>query len=163
VLKIKIATGLLMLLSSFLLSAAIDVYKFDDPEKEKRFHQLAFELRCPKCQNQNIADSNAEIAQDLRTKIYQMLNADKNDNEIVDYMVERYGDFVLYEPRVKPQTYLLWYGPGLFLLLGLVVVVLIIRSRKKAYNDTHNHEPSLSNSEAKALDALLKTKQGKKQ
>jgi cytochrome c-type biogenesis protein CcmH len=162
VLKIKLATGLLMLLSSFLLSAAIDVYKFDDPEKEQRFHQLAFELRCPKCQNQNIADSNAEIAQDLRTKIYQMLNAGKNDNEIVDYMVERYGDFVLYEPRVKPQTYLLWYGPGLFLLLGLIVVFFIIRSRKQAYNKTHDHEPSLSNSEAKALDTLLKTKPGKK-
>ena len=162
-LKIKITAGLLMLLSSFTLSAAIDVYKFDDPEKEKRFHQLAFELRCPKCQNQNIADSNAEIAQDLRTKIFQMLNAGKNDNEIVDYMVERYGDFVLYEPRVKPQTYLLWYGPALFLVLGLVVVALIIRSRKKQYQQGNDHQSSLSNSEAEALDDLLKTKSGTKE
>ena len=160
--KIKITAGLFMLLSSFMLTAAIDVYKFDDPEKEKRFHELAFELRCPKCQNQNIADSNAAIAQDLRTKIFQMLNADKSDDEIVDYMVERYGDFVLYEPRVKPETYLLWFGPGLFLLLGLVIVVFIIRSRNKDYQQTHDHQPSLSNSEAKALDALLETKPGKK-
>ena len=160
--KIKITAGLFMLLSSFMLAAAIDVYKFDDPEKEKRFHELAFELRCPKCQNQNIADSNAAIAQDLRTKIFQMLNADKSDDEIVDYMVERYGDFVLYEPRVKPETYLLWFGPGLFLLLGLVIVVFIIRSRNKDYQQTHDHQPSLSNSEAKALDALLETKPGKK-
>lgn len=151
-----------MLLSSFMLFAAIDVYKFDDPEKEKRFHHLAFELRCPKCQNQNIADSNAEIAQDLRTKIFQMLNAGKNDNEIVGYMVERYGDFVLYEPRVRPQTYLLWYGPALFLVLGLAVVALIIRSRKKQYQQTNDHQPSLSNSEAEALDDLLKIKSGKK-
>ncbi|WP_269844786.1 cytochrome c-type biogenesis protein [Methyloprofundus sedimenti] len=161
-LKIKIIFGLLILLSSFMLSAAIDVYQFDDPEKEKRFQHLTFELRCPKCQNQNIADSNAEISQDLRTKIFQMLNAGKSDDEIVDYMVERYGDFVLYEPRVKPQTYLLWFGPGLFLLLGLLVVVLIIRSRNKAYKEANDHAPSLSNSEAKTLDALLKTKQGKK-
>ena len=160
--KIKITAGLFMLLSSFILAAAIDVYKFDDPEKEKRFHELAFELRCPKCQNQNIADSNAAIAQDLRTKIFQMLNADKSDNEIVDYMVERYGDFVLYEPRVKPETYLLWFGPALFLLLGLVIVVFIIRSRNKDYQETHEHQPSLSNSETKALDALLETKPGKK-
>ena len=160
--KIKITAGLFMLLSSFMLTAAIDVYKFDDPEKEKRFHELAFELRCPKCQNQNIADSNAAIAQDLRTKIFQMLNADKSDDEIVNYMVARYGDFVLYEPRVKPETYLLWFGPGLILLLGLVIVVFIIRSRKKDYQQTHEHQPSLSNSEAKALDTLLATKPGKK-
>ena len=161
-LKIKIIFGLLILLSSFMLLAAIDVYQFDDPEKEKRFQQLTFELRCPKCQNQNIADSKAEISQDLRTKIFQMLNAGKNDNEIIDYMVERYGDFVLYKPRVTPQTYLLWFGPAVFLLLGMLVVTLIIRSRNKAYKEANDHEPSLSDSEAKALDALLKTKQGKK-
>jgi len=161
VLKIKVLIGILLLQSSFLLSAAIDVYQFDDPEKEQRFQKLAFELRCPKCQNQNIADSNAEIAKDLRTKIQQMLIAEKSDTEIVDYMVERYGDFVLYEPRVKPQTYLLWYGPGLFLVLGLIAVVLIIRNRNKAYDKTNEQKASLSDSEAKALHDLLEMKQGK--
>ena len=160
--KIKVLIGALLLLNSFLLSAAIDVYQFDDPEKEQRFQKLAFELRCPKCQNQNIADSNAEIAKDLRTKIQQMLMADKSDTEIVDYMVERYGDFVLYEPRVKPQTYLLWYGPGLFLVFGLIVVALIIRSRNKAYKETHDHQPSLSGSETEALNNLLDSEKGKK-
>lgn len=160
--RIKVLIGLLLFVHSILLSAAIDVYQFDDPEKEQRFQKLAFELRCPKCQNQNIADSNAEIAKDLRTKIQQMLVADKSDTEIVDYMVERYGDFVLYEPRVKPQTYLLWYGPALFLVLGLIIVALIIRSRKTSYDDSNAHDSSLSGSEAKALNDLLKTKQGKK-
>ncbi|GAW86937.1 cytochrome c-type biogenesis protein CcmH [Bathymodiolus platifrons methanotrophic gill symbiont] len=161
-LKIKVLIGFILLLSSFLLSAAIDVYQFDDPEKEGRFQKLAFELRCPKCQNQNIADSNAEIAKDLRTKIQQMLIADKSDMEIVDYMVERYGDFVLYEPRVKPQTYLLWYGPALFLVLGLIIIILIIRSRNKTYQQINENESSLSDSESEALHALLKTNQEKK-
>lgn len=160
--KFKVLIGLLLFLHSILLSAAIDVYQFDDPEKEQRFQKLAFELRCPKCQNQNIADSNAEIAKDLRTKIQQMLVADKSDTEIVDYMVERYGDFVLYEPQVKPETYLLWFGPALFLVFGLIIVALIIRSCKTSYEDSNAHEPSLSGSEAKALKDLLKTKQGTK-
>ena len=161
-LKIKVTFGCLLLLCSFILSAAIDVYQFDDPEKEKRFQELVYELRCPKCQNQNIADSNAEIAKDLRTKIQQMLIADKTNVEIVDYMVARYGDFVLYEPRVKPQTYLLWYGPVIFLLLGLVVVFWIIRGRNKNKENTEQQNVALTATEAQQLDALLNTKKGKK-
>lgn len=161
-LKIKLITGLLILLSSFIVSAAIDVYQFNDPKKEKRFQELAYELRCPKCQNQNLADSNAEIALDLRAKIQQMLVADKTDTEIVDYMVERYGDFVLYEPSVKPQTYLLWYGPAIFILLGLMVVFWIIRGRQKSKETFAEQGISLSVTEAQQLDALLKTKKDKK-
>ena len=161
-LKIKLIAGLLLLFCSFIISAAIDVYQFDDPEKEQRFQKLAYELRCPKCQNQNIADSNAEIAKDLRTKIQQMLMAEKSDDEIVDYMVERYGDFVLYEPRVKPRTYLLWYGPAIFVLLGLVAVFWIIRGRKKNHDNPEINDIALSATEAKQLDALLKTNKGKK-
>ena len=161
-LKIKWAAGLLLLLCSFLVSAAIDVYQFDDPEKEKRFQELAYELRCPKCQNQNLADSNAEIAKDLRTKIQQMLVADKTNPEIIDYMVERYGDFVLYEPRVKPQTYLLWYGPALLILLGLVAIFFIIRGRMKNKQSSVESDVELTASEAKQLDALLNIKKGKK-
>lgn len=161
-LKIKLFLGLILFISSFMLSAAIDVYQFDDPEKEERFQELAYELRCPKCQNQNLADSNAEIAKDLRTKIQQMLVADKTNPEIIDYMVERYGDFVLYEPRVKPQTYLLWYGPVIFILLGLVAVFIIIRGRNKNQLQTEKHETSLTVTEAKQLDALLKTPKSKK-
>ncbi len=161
-LKIKTAIGVLLLLSSFILSAAIDVYQFNDPEKEKRFQKLAYELRCPKCQNQNLADSNAEIAKDLRTKIQKMLMADKSNPEIIDYMVARYGDFVLYEPRVKPQTYLLWYGPAIFLILGLIVIFGIIRGRNKSKQNTEQNSVALSATEAKQLDALLKTNKSKK-
>ncbi len=145
-----------------MVSAAIDVYQFADPEKEKRFQSLAYELRCPKCQNQNIADSNAEIAKDLRTKIQQMLIAEKSDTEIVDYMVDRYGDFVLYEPRVKPQTYLLWYGPAMFIALGLIIIFFIIRGRNTLKENADQNETALTATEAKKLDALLNTKKSKK-
>ena len=133
---IKVLSFISLLLVSFLSSAAIDVYKFEDEAKEIRFHTLISEMRCPKCQNQNLIDSNAEIAKDLRTKIYQQLKADKSDTEIVDYLVERYGDFVLYKPRVNPQTYLLWFGPALLLFFGLMLVVFIVRLRNKKQTKT---------------------------
>ena len=131
--------------------AAIDVYQFDDEDKSNRFKVLTEELRCPKCQNQNIADSNAEIAKDLRNKLQQMLDANKTDDEIVQYMVDRYGDFVLYEPRVGPQTYLLWFGPFLLLLFAFVVVFFIVRLRSRSAN-AH----VLDSSEQQQLDKLLK-------
>lgn len=131
--------------------AAIDVYQFDDEEKSNRFRVLTEELRCPKCQNQNIADSNAEIAKDLRNKLQQMLDANKTDDEIVQYMVDRYGDFVLYEPRVDPQTYLLWFGPFLLLLFAFVVVFFIVRLRSKSVSNKE-----LDSNEQQQLDKLLK-------
>ncbi|NOQ64282.1 MAG: cytochrome c-type biogenesis protein CcmH [Methyloprofundus sp.] len=152
----------ILLLSSFMLSAAIDVYEFKDPEKEKRFQELAYELRCPKCQNQNLTDSNAEIAKDLRTKIQQMLEADKSNPEIIDYMVERYGDFVLYKPRVKPQTYLLWYGPALFIILGLISIAWILRGRAKKQANTTAEATELSATQTQQLDDLLHIKKDKK-
>ncbi len=121
--------GLVMLMAT--AQAAIDVYQFDNADKSERFKELTAELRCPKCQNQNIADSNAEIAKDLRNKLQEMLVANKSDEEIVKYMVDRYGDFVLYEPRVDPQTYLLWFGPVLLLLIAFFVVFMIVRMRSK--------------------------------
>jgi len=159
---IKNLLGLCLLLCSFVLFAAIDAYQFDDLAKQERFQKLSYELRCPKCQNQNIADSNATIAKDLRTKMYQMLQAGKTDQDIIDYMVARYGDFVLYKPKVKPQTYLLWYGPGLLLILGLIVIVLIIRSRRKSYQAINENQVTLSDTDAKKLNALLKTSKGNK-
>jgi len=161
-LKINTLLATCLLLCSSMLFAAIDAHQFDDLEKQERFQALSYELRCPKCQNQNIADSNATIAKDLRTKMYQMLQAGKTDQDIIDYMVARYGDFVLYEPKVKPQTYLLWYGPGLLLILGLIVIVLIIRSRRKSYQAINENQVTLSETDAKKLDALLKTSKGNK-
>ena len=131
--------------------AAIEVYPFENPEKSNRFKNLTAELRCPKCQNQNIADSNAEIAQDLRAKLQQMLIADKTDDEIVQYMVDRYGDFVLYEPRVDPQTYLLWFGPIFLLIVAFFVVYGIIRVRSKK----HASNNQLNTDQQEQLDKLL--------
>lgn len=107
--------------------AAIDVYQFQNESDRARFQHLTAELRCPKCQNQNIADSNAPIAQDLRNKIQLMLTEQKTDQDIINYMIDRYGDFVLYQPRVDRKTYVLWFGPAVLLLVGICVVVFISR------------------------------------
>jgi cytochrome c-type biogenesis protein CcmH len=134
--------------------AAIDTYQFKDEAERERFRTLTAELRCPKCQNQNIADSNAPIATDLRREIFRMLEEGKSNAEIVDFLVLRYGDFVLYKPPVDTRTYLLWYGP--FALLGLGVFglgVLVLRRRKVENNPA---QVALSTSENQRLDALLK-------
>ena len=107
--------------------AAIDVYEFDNPRQEERFRVLTEELRCPKCQNQSIADSDAGIAQDMRTRVHTMILEGKSDAEIVDYFVSRYGDFVSYRPPVTAETSILWLGPLLLLLVGAVVIVLLLR------------------------------------
>jgi cytochrome c-type biogenesis protein CcmH len=148
------------LLSIFFSSAyaAIEVYQFDSPEKTERFRRLTEELRCPKCQNQNIADSNAEIAQDLRVKLQQMLTANKTDDDIVQYMIDRYGDFVLYEPRVTLQTYLLWFGPYLLLGIALLIVFFIVLARSKKSDKTDNIE--LDTHQQQQLDGLLNKKKG---
>lgn len=153
--------GLLLSFWSMSLFAAIDVYQFKDEDKQERFQNLTAELRCPKCQNQNLADSNAEIAKDLRTKIYQMLEADKSDDAIVKYMLERYGEFVLYEPRMSGQTFLLWYGPALLLVIGVIAIVLIVRYRAKRILRTEN-DSQLNEEQQQTLDALLNTKYEKK-
>ena len=109
------------------LHASIHAFPFDDPAKEKRFKQLSEELRCLVCQNQNLADSNAELALDLRKELYRMVKADASDEEIKNFMVSRYGDFVLYNPPVKTTTYLLWFGPFVFGLLAVIILIRIIR------------------------------------
>jgi len=99
--------------------ASIETYPFESAEQEQDYKILIDELRCMVCQNQNLADSNAELAQDLRKQIHTMVvEKSLSRDEVVDYMVDRYGDFVLYKPPVKSHTYLLWAGPFLFLLLG---------------------------------------------
>ena len=123
-----------------------------DPVAEKRLQALSEELRCLVCQNQNIADSNAELAQDLRREIRTMIRDGKSDKEIIDFMVVRYGDFVLYRPPVKGITLLLWGGPLALMLLGLVILVRYLRRRvSRMAEDT-----PLSADEAGRADALLK-------
>jgi cytochrome c-type biogenesis protein CcmH len=146
---------------SFNIFAAIDVYQFKDEEKQHRFQTLVTELRCPKCQNQNLADSNSEIATDLRMKVYQMLEKDKSDEVIIDYMLERYGEFVLYKPRVSGQTLLLWYGPILLLLIGLIIIGLILRHRFKKIPENDN-QVTLDQQQQQTLATLLNTNNEKK-
>jgi cytochrome c-type biogenesis protein CcmH len=110
--------------------AAIETYAFDTPAQEQRYKDLIDELRCLVCQNQNLADSDAELAQDLRRKTYEMVKAGKGDREILDYMVQRYGDFVLYRPPLKGTTVALWVGPFLILAVGVGVLVRVIARRR---------------------------------
>lgn len=158
----------LLLLLPGLSQAAIDAYEFSDEQNEKRFQQLTNELRCPKCQNQNIADSDAPLAADLRREVYRMLEQGESDEQIIDFMVTRYGDFVLYRPRVNEVTWLLWYGPFVLLGTGLLVVVLISRNRRQLAGERAERqteaddkaggyapEPGLKAEEAERLKALL--------
>ena len=109
--------------------AVIETYEFSSPELELRYHQLSQELRCPKCQNQNIADSNAPIARDLRVVLYEQLEQGATDDEILAFMVARYGEFVRYRPGVDRNTILLWAAPGLLLILGVAGLLVHLRQR----------------------------------
>jgi cytochrome c-type biogenesis protein CcmH len=112
--------------------SAVEYRDFKQPEQEQSYQSLITELRCLVCQNQTIADSNADLAKDLRRQVYEMLQQGQSKQQIVDFMTERYGDFVLYKPAFKLKTGLLWLGPLLFLLVGLVAVVVIIRRKNSA-------------------------------
>ncbi|HSD17116.1 MAG TPA: cytochrome c-type biogenesis protein [Thermomonas sp.] len=103
--------------------------QFRGTTEEARFHALAAELRCVMCQNQSLADSNALIALELRREVLELMRAGKSDAQIKDHLVERYGEFVLYKPRVEGRTWLLWLGPGAILLAGAALVVLLVRRR----------------------------------
>ena len=118
------------ILFSSLALAVVDGHKypFEDPEDITRFQLLSEELRCPKCQNQNLADSNAPVAADMRDKVYELMQDGKSDQEVVAYLVARYGDFVRYRPPVRSDTFFLWFGPLIVFLLGAVLLVFIRRS-----------------------------------
>jgi cytochrome c-type biogenesis protein CcmH len=121
--------------SSILKASPVDTYVFQNEVTKIRFQALNKELRCPKCQNQNLADSNSPIAADLRKEVYQLLQQGKADSEIVNFMVDRYGEFVLYRPRVSELTYVLWFGPIVLILGGMFIVVVIVRRKPVAKKD----------------------------
>ena len=112
--------------------ARIEALSFDSPAQEQRYRKLIAELRCLVCQNQNLADSNADLAQDLRQITYDMIKSGASDAEIVDYMVARYGEFVLYRPPLTRNTALLWVGPFVLLGVGIIVLVLVARRRGRS-------------------------------
>jgi cytochrome c-type biogenesis protein CcmH len=109
---------------------AADPLIFTDPEQEVRYQQLTLELRCLVCQNQNLADSDAPLAQDLRKEIFNMMQAGRTDDEIKQFLIDRYGDFVLYMPPVKSNTLVLWLMPAVLLFGGALVVLTVVRKRK---------------------------------
>ncbi len=119
--------ALLMLAS--LSVAAMEPIQFKDAAEESRFRALSAELRCVMCQNQSLADSNAQIAHDLRLQVLALMREGKSDREIKDYLVARYSDFVLYSPPLRPSTWLLWFGPALLLLGGATVLAVVVRRR----------------------------------
>ncbi len=126
--RLCLALGLML---SFHSLAEVELLTFDSPQHEQRYKKLIAELRCLVCQNQNLADSNAELASDLREITYNMIQAGSSDDEIINFMVARYGDFVLYRPPVKKNTILLWTGPFIILLIGVISAVFVIRRRKR--------------------------------
>ena len=132
----------LMVLALFLsLSVqAQEPLVFPNQQMQDRFEALTFELRCAVCQNQSLADSDAPLAHDLRREIHTMMSAGKSDEQIKTFMVDRYGDFVLYRPPVQPNTWFLWLGPLLMLLIGGLVLRANIKKRSALFNDTDDFE-----------------------
>ena len=124
------AATLLSLGSLGIAHAAIDAYTFKDEAERARYAELTRELRCPKCQNQDIADSNAPIAADLRKEIYRMLGEGQSNQQIIDFMVDRYGEFVRYKPELNAHTWLLWFGPAGLLLGGVLLIGVIVARRR---------------------------------
>ncbi len=145
---------LLLLLSILCLPVwgLIEVDRLSSPALSERYQYLVAEYRCPKCQNQNLAESDSPISIDLRTEIRRLLEEGASDAQISDYLVARYGEFVLYRPRVQSSTYLLWLAPAVLLVLGLLIVVFIVRRQKRGVSAT---QTSLSEDEKVALQALL--------
>jgi cytochrome c-type biogenesis protein CcmH len=126
----------------------------EDPVVEQRLNVIAEELRCLVCQNESLAGSRADLAQDLRREVRGLIKEGKSDQEVKDFLVSRYGDFVLYRPQVKPVTYLLWGGPFLLLIVGLVMLIRFLRRR----SETIVEQP-LTDEEKRRAEALLKDAQ----
>ena len=141
-------------------AAPIETFKFDSPDNEKIFHKLSEELRCLVCQNQNIAESNAELAKDLRLQIYTMLQKGQTEDEIVEFMVQRYGDYVLYRPPFKPMTWLLWLGPLMIFVLGVFFAFRFMKSQSSVSQPESLSEEEIER--VKSLHADMKAEQGDK-
>lgn len=138
--------------------AAIEIHEFKDAQEEARYKALTEELRCPKCQNQNLASSDAPISQDLKNQTYQMIKEGKTDSQIRDFMLERYGDFISYKPPMRPSTWILWVFPPVFLLLLLLGwVYRTKKAQNKPINNTANQEfEALNQDEEQKFAKILK-------
>ncbi|SHM35836.1 cytochrome c-type biogenesis protein [Vreelandella subglaciescola] len=141
-----------MTLATGVLAGGIEVRDFDSPVQKTRYLDLTSSMRCPLCENQAIGDSDAPISGDMRDRVYTLLQDDKSDTEIVNYMVQRFGEYILYNPRLDNRTYLLWGIPVALLLAGALLVVLLVRARRNA------SVASLSADERARLDELINRK-----
>lgn len=150
-----IAAALSLCLSLAAL-AAVEVEQLSTPELQARYEVLIEEMRCPKCQNQNLAGSDSPVAGDLRREIRRLLEEGFTDREISDYMVARYGDFVLYRPPLQRNTLVLWLAPGVFAAIGLLVLIVIVaRSRSGSGARQEDASGELSEDERRRLRQLL--------
>ncbi len=148
----NLITLLVFSLAALSASAVIESYNFDNEVQRQRYYSFIDDMRCPKCQNQNLSGSDSPIAADLRRELHRLLVDGQSDKEIVDFMVKRYGDYVLYNPRLQPSTWALWYGPLALLVLGLGILIVILRHRRASVAPPAGE---LSASEQEALDAIL--------
>jgi cytochrome c-type biogenesis protein CcmH len=139
----------LLMLQVLPAGAGVEMFDFSGNVDEQRFMTLISQLRCLVCQNQSLADSDAELAHDLRTEVYEHMQKGESDRQVVDFLVARYGDFVLYKPPVKPSTYLIWYGPFVLLAIGVLLLVMNIRRRGR------QPQESFSQEEQARINALL--------
>ncbi len=125
----------------------------EDPVLEKRLIHISEELRCLVCQNESLASSRAELANDLREEVRKLIRQDKSDSQIKEYLVTRYGDFVLYKPEVKPLTWVLWFGPFLLLVLAILGMAYYLRQRQ----GTQTGQPTLSDEDRRKVQEILKS------
>ena len=151
----KIWLFLTALLFSSVAFSAIDALNFSSPQQESDYHQLTQSLRCPQCQNNNIADSNATIAVDMRGKVFELLQEGKSKNDVVDYMVARYGNFVTYDPPMTASTLVLWIAPLLLVLLG---VVFLLRRKPKNQSAVKSQDVLTDEDNARLAELLNKDK-----
>lgn len=151
----KIWLFLTALLFSSVAFSSIDALNFSSPQQESDYHQLTQSLRCPQCQNNNIADSNATIAVDMRGKVFELLQEGKSKNDVVDYMVARYGNFVTYDPPMTASTLVLWIAPLLLVLLG---VVFLLRRKPKVQSAVKSQDVLTDEDNARLAELLNKDK-----
>ena len=158
----KILVFMTALFCSVSAFAAIDVLNFSSQQQEREYHQLTQELRCPQCQNNNIADSNATIAVDMRAKVFELLQEGKSKQDVVNYMVDRYGNFVTYDPPLTVATLSLWVVPLLLVLFGVFFVLRRKPTRVQNADhpkNTQNKRESLTDAERQRLETLLQEKE----
>ena len=145
-----LACCLLLCAGTLHATVTLESFKFDTPEQELHFKDLIAELRCLVCQNQSLLDSDAELAHDLRAEVYEMIQDGNSDEQIIEFLVARYGDFVLYNPPLKSSTWLIWFGPFILLLVALALLWRSLRRQQ------HTPQHAISDAERARLQQVLR-------